>query len=284
MSPLLRCLLFVAALGAAPSARADFDADWQVHDETAGPCHCAWAAPKKWRAPRTLRAGATEVRIKAAKGQFALHAIPAKQSAAAYVMNRLKNEHVPDCGDKPAPPTEIGGFQCGSGGGCNGQWEFSICAQVRPHPRGGQQLLVAELSGPDGGDTLGGEPALVAAAAKTIGLVARTGGTIKATPGGARAANTRGMRAYTAHDLPGAAAAFKEAIALDGNHVLAHYNLACVASLQRDAPLALQELEWLAASPLPDAPRRLLKGRSDPDLQFVRETEARARQLLGLAK
>jgi hypothetical protein len=86
----------------------------------------------------------------------------------------------------------------------------------------------------------------------------------------ASALNTRGMKKFRAKDWVGAAADFRSAIELFSDHVKAHYNLACLASITRDRATALEQLRWLAASHLPEAEEKIVKARTDPDLSFIR--------------
>lgn len=95
------------------------------------------------------------------------------------------------------------------------------------------------------------------------------------------AANTQGWRYFNAGQLPRAALRFRDALAIDPDYVLAHYNLACVSSRLREAAMAIDELRWLAASPDPLAKAKLAKGASDPDLDFVSALPG-ARELLQL--
>lgn len=78
------------------------------------------------------------------------------------------------------------------------------------------------------------------------------------------------MKLYRAKDYAGAAAAFRSAIAADDKHVLAHYNLACVLALTGDKAGAIAMLEWLKASPDPQAVRCLIKAAVDGDLAALR--------------
>jgi hypothetical protein len=82
-------------------------------------------------------------------------------------------------------------------------------------------------------------------------------------------ANTAGLRFFRAGQLPRAALRFRDAIALDPDYVLAHYNLACVASRLRETSTAVAELKWLAASTDPVAKAKLDKALVDRDLDFV---------------
>jgi TPR repeat len=95
------------------------------------------------------------------------------------------------------------------------------------------------------------------------------------------AANTQGWRYFKAGQLPRAAMRFRDALAIDPDYVLAHYNLACVSSRLREAAVALDELRWLAASSDPLAKAKLDKSLSDPDLDFVSVLPA-VRELLQL--
>jgi tetratricopeptide (TPR) repeat protein len=85
----------------------------------------------------------------------------------------------------------------------------------------------------------------------------------------ALAANTAGWRYYRAGQLPRAELYFSDAVALDPNYVLAHYNLACVASRLRDLATSVRELRWLAASADPVAEQKRAKAAVDADLDFV---------------
>src|SRR2546423_9247225 len=83
------------------------------------------------------------------------------------------------------------------------------------------------------------------------------------------AANTQGLRLYRANQLPRAALRFRDATLLDPSYVLAHYNLACMASRLRDVATVVAELTWLRASSDPLAAAKLDKARSDVDLDFA---------------
>jgi hypothetical protein len=85
----------------------------------------------------------------------------------------------------------------------------------------------------------------------------------------AMAANTAGWRYYRAGQLPRAELYFADAVALDPDYVLAHYNLACTASRLRDVATAVRELRWLAASDDPVAEQKRAKAAVDVDLDFV---------------
>jgi hypothetical protein len=82
-------------------------------------------------------------------------------------------------------------------------------------------------------------------------------------------ANDAGMKRYRARQWAAAASDFRNSIAHDPGHVQAHYNLACVASLQHQKGAALAELRWLATSNDPEAAVKLGKGKTDPDLAFI---------------
>src|SRR5262249_37670266 len=99
----------------------------------------------------------------------------------------------------------------------------------------------------------------------------------------ARALNTRAMRKFRAKDWAGAAADFRAAIDRFSNHVKAHYNLACLASITRDRATALAELRWLAASELPEAEQKILKARTDPDMDNLRD-DPEVAEILARAK
>jgi hypothetical protein len=96
----------------------------------------------------------------------------------------------------------------------------------------------------------------------------------------AAAANTLGMQRYRAGELRGAAEQFRVAIDSDASYVVAHYNLACVASRVGDTTTALKELAWLAEDKDPTSRAKLEKAKSDPDLDYLSALPA-ARELLG---
>src|SRR4051794_22287027 len=83
------------------------------------------------------------------------------------------------------------------------------------------------------------------------------------------AANTEGLRFYRANQLPRAAMRFRDATLLEPDYVLAHYNLACMASRLRDVATVVAELGWLRAAADPLAAAKLDKAKSDPDLDFA---------------
>jgi hypothetical protein len=83
------------------------------------------------------------------------------------------------------------------------------------------------------------------------------------------AANTQGFRLYRANQIPRAALRFHDATLLDPGYVLAHYNLACMASRLRDVATVVAELAWLRASSDPLAAVKLDKALSDVDLDFA---------------
>lgn len=83
------------------------------------------------------------------------------------------------------------------------------------------------------------------------------------------AANTAGWRYYRAGQLPRAELYFTDAVALDPDYALGHYNLACVASRLRDVATSVRELRWLSASADPVAKQKRAKAAVDADLDFV---------------
>lgn len=94
-----------------------------------------------------------------------------------------------------------------------------------------------------------------------------------ADPVAAKAANARGIAALKQRDLPAAATAFRAALVADPDHVLAHYNLACTASLMKDRATALAQLAWLGNRAVYDrsAKQALGKARKDRDLAWIFE-------------
>jgi hypothetical protein len=107
-----------------------------------------------------------------------------------------------------------------------------------------------------------------------------------ADPARAKAANTRG---YALHkqkkykEYKEAAAEYRAAIAEDPSYLLAHYNLACVASLLSDLDTALHQLAWVAdrAAWDPAARSAVAKARTDRDLAWLRDTDVQGVVLTG---
>jgi len=95
------------------------------------------------------------------------------------------------------------------------------------------------------------------------------------------AANIEGLRFYRANQLPRAALRFRDATLLEPDYVLAHYNLACMASRLRDVATVVAELKWLRASADALAATKLDKAKSDPDLDFASSLPA-VRTLLAM--
>jgi hypothetical protein len=94
-------------------------------------------------------------------------------------------------------------------------------------------------------------------------------------------ANKTGLRLYKLGQLQRAEFRFQAAIARDPDYVKAHYNLACVASRLRETRVAVEQIEWLAASADPLARAKLQKALDDPDLDLVSSLpEVRARLAL----
>jgi hypothetical protein len=124
--------------------------------------------------------------------------------------------------------------------------------------------------------------------ARPVSPVARAQPTARAKPVSrarhrqAIAANTAGLRFFRAGQLPRSAFRFRDALALDPDYALAHYNLACVTSRLRETAAAVDELRWLATADDPVAEAKLDKARIDPDLDFVSVLPT-VRELLGLA-
>jgi tetratricopeptide (TPR) repeat protein len=89
----------------------------------------------------------------------------------------------------------------------------------------------------------------------------------------ARAANTRGYALHKQKKYKEAAVEYRKAIAEDPSYLLAHYNLACVASLLADSETALRQLAWVAdrAAWDPAARSAAEKARTDRDLEWLRK-------------
>jgi hypothetical protein len=96
-----------------------------------------------------------------------------------------------------------------------------------------------------------------------------------ADPARAKAANTRGYGLHRQKKYKEAAVAYRAAITEDPSLLVAHYNLACVASLMKDLETALRELAWVADRASWDAAARpaAAKARTDRDLQWVRDAD-----------
>jgi hypothetical protein len=104
-----------------------------------------------------------------------------------------------------------------------------------------------------------------------------------ADPARARAANTRGYALHKQKKYKEAASEYRAAIAEDASYLLAHYNLACVASLLNDLDTALQQLAWVAdrAAWDPAARSAVAKARSDRDLAWIRDADVQGVVLTG---
>jgi hypothetical protein len=87
----------------------------------------------------------------------------------------------------------------------------------------------------------------------------------------AEEANVRGMRFYRVKRYAEAAKEFRDAIGADSSLLIAHYNLACMAALQKDVKTAVAQLRWLAKSDDPRAAAKLFKAQQDADLKSVME-------------
>jgi tetratricopeptide (TPR) repeat protein len=104
-----------------------------------------------------------------------------------------------------------------------------------------------------------------------------------ADPGKAKAANTRGYGLHKQKKYKEAAIEYRAAIREDPSLVVAHYNLACVASLMKDLETALRELAWVADRASWDAAARpaAAKARTDRDLEWVRNADVQGTLLTG---
>jgi len=79
--------------------------------------------------------------------------------------------------------------------------------------------------------------------------------------------NAQGMKKYAKKDYFGAAELFEKAIKEDETLAYAHYNLASMASLNRDYPIVIRELEWCKKSTDPVAAKLFAKAKTDKDLE-----------------
>jgi hypothetical protein len=87
----------------------------------------------------------------------------------------------------------------------------------------------------------------------------------------AKQKNAQGVALLKKKDYKIAAESFRQAIAEDPDHLLAHYNLACAASLMQDRDTALTELTWLGNRSAYDreAKKIAVKAEKDPDLKWI---------------
>ena len=113
-----------------------------------------------------------------------------------------------------------------------------------------------------------------------IALLGLTG-TAGADAKKAKQLNVQGMKKYAKKDYSGAAELFQKAIAEDATFAYAHYNLASMASLTSDFPLAIRELEWCTKSTDPVAVKLMAKARTDKDLELAL-MHPRVRELVGV--
>src|SRR5262249_15339512 len=86
----------------------------------------------------------------------------------------------------------------------------------------------------------------------------------------AKAANIRGLKLQQQKKYVAAITEYRQAIAEDPGYVLAHYNLACAASLAKDMHTTSEELTWVAdrASWDPVAKSARAKAQTDRDLEW----------------
>ncbi len=105
----------------------------------------------------------------------------------------------------------------------------------------------------------------------------------------ARAANTQGFAAYKAKDWGQALASFRQAIAADETHALAHYNLAATLALLRqlDKTCEFNAFRQVILSELEKAmaldPKRRARAKADADFRSVHDTVRWQTQVLGRA-
>lgn len=99
----------------------------------------------------------------------------------------------------------------------------------------------------------------------------------------ATAANTRGYALHKKKKFAEAAIEYRKAIAEDPAHLLAHYNLACVASLTKDADTAKDQLRWIADRSGWDkaAAAVIKKAAKDKDLVWIRGVDQEGSELAG---
>lgn len=116
----------------------------------------------------------------------------------------------------------------------------------------------------------------------TIAILVAGTAIARADAAKARAANTRGYALHKQKKYREAAIEYRKAIAEDPSYLLAHYNLACVASLENDGPGALRELAWVAdrAAWDPSARSAAEKARTDRDLAWLRDSQPAAADLI----
>jgi hypothetical protein len=107
----------------------------------------------------------------------------------------------------------------------------------------------------------------------TIAAICAVSTTADADTAKAKAANTAGYKLHKQKQYKEAAAEYRKAIQEDPDHLLAHYNLACVASLLKDFDTAIAELAWVMDRSTwdPAAKAAFKKARKDKDLKWLVE-------------
>lgn len=120
---------------------------------------------------------------------------------------------------------------------------------------------------------------LRALAALGLAVLCAAAGTSAADTAKAKAANTRGFALHKQKSYKAAAVEYRKAIAEDPSYLLPHYNLACVASLTKDADTARAELAWVFDRATWDSAAKtaVTKASKDRDLAWILDNDEDAR-------
>lgn len=96
-------------------------------------------------------------------------------------------------------------------------------------------------------------------------------------------ANAKGYALHKKKKYAEAAVEYRKAIAEDPSHLLAHYNLACVASLTQDHDTAVEALRWIADRSTWDkaAAGVMTKAGKDKELTWIRGQQGLGSELAG---
>lgn len=108
-----------------------------------------------------------------------------------------------------------------------------------------------------------------------LAVICWTAGIAEGNTRAANAANTRGYALHKKKKYREAAVEYRKAIDADPEHLLARYNLACVASMTNDAKTAIAELAWIADRGTWDvaASKVAAKAAKDKELAWIRSEE-----------
>jgi tetratricopeptide (TPR) repeat protein len=103
----------------------------------------------------------------------------------------------------------------------------------------------------------------------TVLVVLVTAGSAAGDAKQAKALNLKGLKQLKAKKYEAAQATFAKAVAADPTMVVAHYNLASAAALNREVDVVLEQIRWLKQSSDPAALARLTKIKSDLDFRYI---------------